>query len=136
MVLRRKSMRGWKLALLSGLVGMILGGGIVYVLVTNFGPIKALGLPGGSVPDPAEAEGEAALRTTLEETGIDAKVLRFQRTGWDHNIIRLELDRASNNTQFSNLPRPYRTYSLAYEADLVFAREAQIKETWTLLWAP
>jgi hypothetical protein len=75
---------------------------------------------GGEVvpPDPTEADARASFQAILTRAGIDSEIIKFSRTDW------------------SRRPLGQNYYGVAYEAELAFRADCQIKETFALMWSP
>ncbi len=116
-------------------LGLAIGSGATYLWLTggsanpgapveggpgrDRAPLAIDNRPGEAAePGPTQEDARASLQAILASAGVDAEVVQFRRTDW------------------SRKPSGQNYYGVAYEADLAFRADGQIKETQTLLWSP
>ena len=115
-------------------LGLIVGGVVVYARLRPAMESRTGLLPSDLPPTPAEADGRVRLQAVLTHGGLDAAVVVFRRTDWHHYTIPMG---ATDNTgKLAVLEVPYLGYRIAYEAEVEFHREGQIKENFTVMWVP
>ncbi len=73
------------------------------------------------VPDPTEAFVKESFQNLLEKAKLDAEILKFSRLDW------LRGGNPPNDNPFF--------YSVAYQGELLFRKDSQIKENFSFLWS-
>jgi hypothetical protein len=128
--------RMWVVAGLGLCLGLAIGSSATFLWLSGNGPTNSGGPGGGgpgqgrpplamdnrpgetAEPGPTQEDARASLQAMLASAGIDAEVVKFRRTDW------------------SRKPLDQNYYGVAYEAELAFRADCQIKETMALMWSP
>jgi len=104
------------------LIGTLIGSGATYFAMRRPDPVVAA-VPKPDPPVPSDADAHALFVELLQQAGIDAKVHRFTRTGWEQFDAKVH---ASG----------HKAYCTSYEAEIEFAEEGQIRQNFTFAWGP
>jgi hypothetical protein len=131
------SKRDWIIGAVGLCLGLVLGSAATYFWVkSGFAPGFGQDDLGSTVPEPSEQDVRASFQSLLSEAGVDAEVARFRRTDWFANTVRLgPVDNGNGTVDLKPLTHPYKTYSVAYESELAFRGNGQIKENGVLMWS-
>jgi hypothetical protein len=128
----------WIVGALGLSLGLAIGSSGTYLWFTHASPIKpgeefrgeggrparpALAPDNGrgngeaTLTDPTEEDARAAFQAMLTRAGVDAEILKFRRTDWSY------------------VPEQ-KYYGVAFEVELAFRANYQLKETMALMWSP
>src|SRR5215204_1286217 len=112
-------MSKWLVGVLCLTVGVLVGGGGVYLWLKQVGPAQN---SSSIVPaaEPSESDGHKLLQTLLADAGVQAQVHAFHATNWHRYEGIAE--------HMTGIP----SFEMNYEAEVEFTGPCHLKENWTL----